>query len=144
MGELRCRWMSADLWSDEQVLCGCTAGYLRPHVRLFDFGWRDPSLTRTASGLTADYGNDPVGLITRFANLLGHQSVPVIWSHVFWRLGARLAPGVPQTLNSCSRCACKLHDADTKQGFAAVVKATSTSCLPGDRNISHVYDTCQW
>ena len=42
-------------------------GYLRPHVRLFDPGWRGPLVTQSASGLMADYGNDPVGLITRFA-----------------------------------------------------------------------------
>ena len=42
-------------------------GYLRPHVRLFDPGWRGPLVTQSNDGLLADYGNDPVGLITRFA-----------------------------------------------------------------------------
>lgn len=70
-------WMCDVQWSEEQneqneqLMCKMIAGYgyLRPHVRLFDPGWRGPALTHTANGLTADYGNDPVGLITRFAAL---------------------------------------------------------------------------
>ena len=51
-----------DVWIDTAGY-----GYLRPHVRLFDPGWRGPLVTRSTNGLLAEYGNDPVGLITRFA-----------------------------------------------------------------------------
>ncbi len=40
-------------------------GYLRPHVRLFDPGWRGPLVRGNRHEITADYGNDPVGLISR-------------------------------------------------------------------------------
>ena len=54
--------MRLDAWN---VAAGY--GYLRPHVRLFDPGWRGPLVTQSSTGLLADYGNDPVGLSTRFA-----------------------------------------------------------------------------
>ena len=47
-------------------------GYLRPHVRLFDPGWRGPLVTQQSNGLVADYGNDPVGLIARWGTTLMH------------------------------------------------------------------------
>lgn len=41
-------------------------GYLRPHVRLFDPGWRGPLVRGTRHEITADYGSDPAGLISRY------------------------------------------------------------------------------
>ncbi len=41
-------------------------GFFRPHVRLFDPGWRGPIVRGTPYEMTADYGNDPVGLISRY------------------------------------------------------------------------------
>jgi len=41
-------------------------GYFRPHVRLFDPGWRGPLVRGNRHEITADYGNDPVGLISRY------------------------------------------------------------------------------
>ena len=40
-------------------------GYFRPHVRLFDPGWRGPLVRGNRHEITADYGNDPVGIISR-------------------------------------------------------------------------------
>lgn len=40
-------------------------GYFRPHVRLFDPGWRGPLVRGNRHEITADYGNDPAGIISR-------------------------------------------------------------------------------
>ncbi|DBA69435.1 TPA: hypothetical protein ACH3X2_012845 [Trebouxia sp. C0005] len=40
-------------------------GYFRPHVRLFNAGWRGPLIRGSRHEITADHGNDPVGLISR-------------------------------------------------------------------------------
>ena len=63
-------------------------GYLRPHVRLFDPGWQGPFVTHTTSGLVADYGNDPVGLISRFV----------------YQLVQPLQRTVPEFLSSTTEC----------------------------------------
>ena len=47
--------------------CGCAAGYgyFRPHIRLFDPGWRGPQVRGPEDENTADFGNDPIGVIER-------------------------------------------------------------------------------
>ena len=46
-------------------------GYFRPHVRLFDPGWRGPLVRGNRLEITADYGNDPIGLISRVIKKIG-------------------------------------------------------------------------
>ena len=48
------------------LLCCEGYGYFRPHVRLFDPGWRGPLVSSSRDGLSANYGNDPAGLLTRY------------------------------------------------------------------------------
>ncbi|DBB16176.1 TPA: hypothetical protein ACH3X3_015173 [Trebouxia sp. C0006] len=52
-------------------------GYFRPHVRLFDPGWRGPLVRGNRLEITADYGNDPIGLISRVIKKIGPLTTAV-------------------------------------------------------------------
>ena len=107
-------------------------GYFRPHVRLFDPGWRGPQAKAGVQDTdTEDWGNDPPGALDRQAHaricfsllvcacLTGHVSLPLVASQTLEAgivsclsaggTSADMRAGMPASEVTLSPCRQQLH-----------------------------------